>query len=342
MPLYCGIDLHARDSVICIIDETERIYLREKIPNRLEVFLSHLNTFTPKPSIVVESTINWYWLVDGLMDAGFEVTLAHTLGLSMITGAKVKTDKRDAFVLARLLRLGAVPKGYIYPKEQRPVRDLLRYRNSLVRRRAAEYGSLWKMLAQYGIVCPTPDFHRHLTEEQLAEHLDHPVLRKQGAMTIERIHAYTRQIKEIEDTLLATVKDRPEFNLLQTIPGVGTILALTIYYETGDIGRFAGPKQFSSYCRVVPGVAQSGGVSKRGRGSKQGNPHLKWAFCQAAVLATRFYQPVRKFRQKHLQRRKTKGNKLVSLGIVAHKMAVAAFYVLRDRVPFRGELMFQT
>lgn len=252
MPLYCGIDLHARDSIICVIDESERIRLREKIPNRMEVFLSHLNTFTPKPSVVVESTINWYWLVDGLMDAGFEVTLAHTLGLSMITGAKVKTDKRDAFVLARLLRLGAVPKGYIYPKEQRPIRDLLRYRKTLVGRRAAEYGSLWKMLAQYGIVCPTPDFHRHLTEERLAEYLDHPVLRKQGAMTIERIHAYTRQIKEIEDTLLATVKDRPEFNLLQTIPGVGTILALTIYYETGDIGRFAGPKQFSSYCRVVP------------------------------------------------------------------------------------------
>ena len=342
MTLYCGIDLHARDSVICVIDDSEKILLREKVPNRLEVFLSHLNTFTPKPSVVVESTINWYWLVDGLMGAGFEVTLAHTLGLSMITGAKVKTDKRDAFVLARLLRLGAVPKGYIYPKEQRPIRDLLRYRHSLVARRASEYGSLWRMLAQYGIVGPTVDFHRHLTEERLVEYLDHPILQKQGAMTIERVRAYTRQIKEIEDTLLAAVKDRPEFNLLQTIPGVGTILALTIYYETGDIGRFAGPKQFSSYCRVVPGIAQSGGVSKRGRGSKQGNPHLKWAFCQAAVLATRFYQPVRKFRQKHLQRRKTKANKLVSLGIVAHKMAVAAFYVLRDRVPFREELMFQT
>ena len=148
MKFYCGIDLHARDSFVCVIDDKDQIHFKGKIENQLGLFLYHLNSFSPRPSVVVESTLNWYWLVDGLMDAGFEVTLAHTLGLYTIKGAKVKTDKRDAFNLARLLRLDAIPKAYIYPRDKRPIRDLLRKRSRLVTLRAAEYGNVRRMLLQ--------------------------------------------------------------------------------------------------------------------------------------------------------------------------------------------------
>jgi transposase len=340
MKFYCGIDLHARDSFVCVIDDRDKIHLKEKLSNQLVHFLYHLNEFSPRPSVVVESTLNWYWLVDGLKDAGFEVTLAHTLGLHMIKGAKVKTDKRDAFNLARLLRLEAIPKAYIYPKEKRPIRDLLRRRSRLVRLRAAEYSDIRRVLYQHGILSHSKAEIKHLDEGQISEYFEHPILQCNSLLQLERVDFYTRQIKTLEKTILGTVEDELAFELLTTIPGVGKILALTIFYETGEINRFPSPKHYSSYSRVVPGIAQSGNTTKKGRGSKQGNPHLKWAFTQAAVFAIRYYGPIRKFRQAHMERRKSRARKLISISIVAHKLAIATYWILKNQVPFDEELMF--
>jgi transposase len=310
------------------------------VANYLPSVLHELDRFDPKPPVVIESTLNWYWLVDGLQEAGFEVKLAHTLGLYMITGAKVKTDRRDAFTLARLLRLNAVPEGYIYPKDRRPIRDLLRKRTRLVFLRAKTYGNVRRTLLQQGIYGYTQSEIKTLRMDEIADKLDHPVIQLSCQMEKERIELLSRQIRDLESFLLSTVAAEPSFELLQTIPGVGKILGLTIYYEMGDVRRFENAKHFCSYARVVPGIAQSGGTTKRGRGSKQGNGYLKWAFCQAAGLAIRYDGPVRKFRDKHLARRRSKSRKLISLSIVAHKLATAAYYVLKDQVPFRKELMF--
>jgi DNA-binding transcriptional regulator YhcF (GntR family) len=101
------------------------------------LILEFLDPFGKDVHIAIECTINWYWIVDGLKEVGYDVRLAHTLGLCMITGAKVKTDRRDAFKLARLLRMGELPEAYIYPKEKRHLRDLLRRRIGLVQQRAS-------------------------------------------------------------------------------------------------------------------------------------------------------------------------------------------------------------
>lgn len=340
MKYYCGIDLHAKDCVLCVIDSKEKIHLREKVPNRLETIVGLLHRFSSKPAVVVEATLNWYWLVDGLEEAGFNVKLAHTLGLYMITGAKVKTDRRDAFSLARLLRLNAIPESYIYPKERRPVRDLLRRRYALVCLRAEAYGSLRRRLLQQGLYGFSLAAIKQLDELKICELVAHPVILASMRIELERVLLYSQEIDKVEEIILSTVADEPMFSLLQTIPGVGKILALTIFYEVGDIQRFGSAKQFCSYVRVVPGVAQSSSVTRRGRGSKQGNPQLKWAFMQAAGLAVRFYPNVRKFRQTHLTRRRSKARKLISLCIVAHKLATGAYHVMKEQVPFRQELMF--
>ena len=342
MRFYCGIDLHARDCFLCVIDDQDKIHLKSKVSNHLPTILDRLEAFSSRPSVVVESTLNWYWLVDGLQEAGFEVKLAHTLGLYMITGAKVKTDRRDAFTLARLLRLGAIPEAYIYPKDKRPIRDLLRRRNHLVFLRASLYGDLRRTLLQHGLFGYSRGEIKGLSQAEIVHNFDHPAVRCSGQLQLERISLYSRQIKDLEGMILATVAEQPLFDLLQTIPGVGKILALTIYYEVGDIDRFEGPKQFCSYARVVPGIAQSGHTIRRGRGSKQGNGYLKWAFSQASGLAVRFHPRIRKFRQKHLSRRRSKARKLISLSIVAHKLATGAFYVLKDQVPFNEEWMFRS
>jgi transposase len=322
-----------------VIDEKERKLVMETAPNELPCILRLLEEAPRRPSVAVEATLNWYWLVDGLEEAGYKVKLAHTMGLYMITGAKVKTDRRDAFSLARLLRLDAIPEAYIYPKETRPIRDLLRRRTRLVRLRAEAYVAIKRKFQQYGL--PYCDKAiRRADEQELLSWFTHPGIRAGLEMELERIRIYSRELKTVEKYLLSTVKNKPIFDHLRTIPGVGKTLALTIYYEVGDIGRFPSARQFCSYARVVPGLAQSGDVIRRGTGSKQGNPHLKWAFNQAAAISVRRYGYVRSFRQKHLARRRSKARRLISLSIVAHKLAIAAYHVLRDDVPFNKELMF--
>jgi transposase len=313
---------------------------REKVPNRLEAIEGLLRGFSSKPAVAIEATLNWYWLVDGLEAAGFKVKLANTYGLHMITGAKVKTDPRDAFSLAKLLRLGAIPEAYIYPKERRPVRDLLRRRHGLVSLRSSAYGSMRRTLLQQGMWDYSFAELKRVDASRIRELFSDPGLQASMLLALERVLLYDQEIQKVEEMILDTVADEPAFELLRTVPGVDKILALTIFYEVGQIDRFGSAKQFCSYARVVPGVAQSSSVTRRGRGSKQGNPHLKWAFMQAAGLAVRYNPAVRKFRQTHMARRRSKAKRLISLSIVAHKLAVGTYYVLKGQVPFRQELMF--
>jgi len=339
MGFYAGIDLHTRKSVVCVIDQKERKLVMERVPNDLPSILSLLKKAPRRPTVAVEATLNWYWLVDGLQEAAYEVKLAHTMGLYMITGAKVKTDRRDAFKLAKLLRLDAIPEAYIYPKEVRPIRDLLRRRNRLVRLRAEAYVAIKRKFQQYGLPYCDKAIQR-ADEKELLSWFTHPGIRSSLEMELERIRLYSRELKTVEKYIVSTVENQPIFEHLRTIPGVGKILALTIYYEVGEIARFPSARQFCSYARVVPGLAQSGDVIRRGTGSKQGNPHLKWAFNQAAAISVRHYGYIRSFRQKHLARRRSKARRLISLSIVAHKLAIAAYHVLRDEVPFDKEMMF--
>lgn len=340
MKLYCGIDLSARHSQVCVIDEDLSILVQEKVRNELPRILSLIEPYKETLETVVESSFNWYWLVDSLQDEGFDVCLAHPHGLYMITGAKVKTDRRDAFALAKLLRVSAIPKAYIYPKETRSVRDLLRRRSRVVRLRAEEYGSLRRLLFRYGILEHSRNDIKRTIEGDIKRWFRDPLVRLHASQELERIRLYTEQIRQLERIVLRSAQDRPEYHRLLGVPGIGNILALTVLYEIGEISRFPSSRHFSSYCRVVPGVAQSGTSVRRGRGSKQGNHHLKWAFSQAAVYAVRCYPNIRRCFDRHLVRHQGKGRKLIAYNIIAHKLAQAVYSILRDGTHYREELLF--
>lgn len=342
MRFYCGIDLSARHSQVCVIDEELSVLVQERVRNELPRIRRLIEPYKETLEVVVESSFNWYWLVDSLQEAGFDVSLAHPYGLYMITGAKVKTDRRDAFALAKLLRVDAIPKAYIYPKETRPIRDLLRRRGRVVRLRAEEYGSLRRLLFRYGILEHDRNEIKRTIEDDIQRWFRDPLVRVHASQELERIGLYTEQIRRLEGIVLRVAKDRPEYHRLITVPGIGTILAITVLYEVGDISRFQSSRHFSSYCRVVPGVAQSGTSLRRGRGSKQGNHHLKWAFSQAAVYSVRCYPNIRRHFDRHLMRHRGKGRKLIAYNIIAHKLAQAVYYVLRDGTCYREELLFRT
>ena len=147
MPLYCGIDLHANNSVVVLLNEQDQGIYHKRLPNDLATILEQLAPYYADiEGVVVESTYNWYWLVDGFMDAGYRLHLAHPAAMQQYNGLKYTDDRSDARGLAHLLRLGVLPEGYIYPQAQRPVRDLLRKRAHLVEQQTAHVLSVQNII----------------------------------------------------------------------------------------------------------------------------------------------------------------------------------------------------
>ena len=194
---YCGMDLGARKTHVCLIDENDRKLLDKKMDNDLSAIEAALRPYKSSLETVVESTINWEWIVYGLQKNDYEVKLAHTLGLKAITWSKKKTDTWDAFTLAKLLRGRLIPQAYIYPYELRPVRDLVRERIRLVVKRATEYGAISRMLLKYNIQGFTRNTIKRLSEKDMHEFYHHPFVRAKATMELQRIELLTTQITNL-------------------------------------------------------------------------------------------------------------------------------------------------
>lgn len=337
MKLYGGMDLHSTNVVTQLIDEGDKVLYRKKQSCDLDQILKGLEPFKDNiEGIAVESTYNWYWLVDGLMAAGYRVHLVNTTAVKQYEGLKYTDDDSDAFWLAHLLRLGILPTGHIYPKESRGVRDLLRKRGQLVRQRTAHILSIENLYARNSGDRLSCNAIKCLTEEQIQQHFADPNV----ALAIDSnrilMNALDQQIKVLEQALLKQTKLNPRYRKLLTIDGVGEVLALTITLETGDIGRFAQVGNFTSYCRCVGSEKLSNGKKKGQGNSKNGNKYLAWAFVEAANFAIRFNEQAKRF----YQRKAAKRNRVVALKAVAHKLARASYYVMRDQVPFDSTKLF--
>jgi transposase len=216
--------------------------------------------------IVVESTYNWYWLVDGLMDDGYKVHLANPAAIHQYDGLKFSDDKSDARWLALLLKLGILPEGYIYPKAERPIRDLLRKRSQLVRYRVSNLLSINNLIARNQGFSVTGNRLLQLKEEDIAALMGEDNLTLAANANLAVLHCVDEQIRRIEKVVKDKAKLRPEFKMLKTVPGIGDILALNIALETGDIGRFPTVGDFSSYCRTVKSERISNG-KRRAKGT---------------------------------------------------------------------------
>jgi transposase len=331
MTLYGGIDLHANNSMIVLLDDQDHVVYQKRLPNQLDIILDHLAPYhTEIEGLVVESTYNWYWLVDGLMAADYEVHLANTAAIQQYEGLKYTDDQSDARWLAHLLRLGVLPEGYIYPKEERAVRDLLRKRSQLVRQKTANLLSIQTLAARNTGRSWSGNRIKQLTYEEVQTLIPdaHQALAITSNLVV--LHCLATQIGKIETVVKAQVKLQPAFKPLLTVSGIGDILGLTIMLETGDIGRFASAGNFASYCRCVGSERLSNG-KRKGRGNtKNGNKYLSWAFVEAANFAVRYNPQIKRY----YQRKEAKTNSIVATKAVAHKLARACFYILRDRVPF--------
>jgi transposase len=337
MELYCGVDLHSTNSYLAVLNEQLQTVLSRRVPNRLEAVLGALEPFREQvQAIAVESTFNWYWLVDGLMETDYRVHLVNTSAVRQYEGLKYVDDRHDARWLARLLALGILPTGYIYPREERPLRDLLSRRAFLVRQRTASMLSVKNLFSRNtGTQVPFNELKR-LTPEQVEEQFSNPHLALAITSNLAVVRVINEEISRIEKTVLKEAKLRPEFKLLESIPGIGQTLALTIMYEAGSVARFADAGHFCSYCRCVPSQHLSNGKLKGTGNVRNGNPYLSWAFTEAAHFAIRFEPRAKRF----YERKKARTNELVALRTISHKLARASFHVLHDQMPFRPERAF--
>jgi transposase len=338
MKLYAGIDLHSNNNYLAVIDDQDKRLYQKRLPNKPDVILAELDPFHERISgIVVESTFNWYWLVDTLMDNGYKTHLANPAAIQKYKGLKYSNDSHDAFWLAHLLRLGILPEGYIYPKEDRPIRDLLRKRGHLVQLRTSVINSLQGIISRNCGCSLSGNKIKQVKENHIAPLLaGQEDLELSGEVSKDVIDYLSRQIRKIENVVLEKVTLRKSFLGLQTIPGLGKILSMTIMLETGNIERFEKVGDFASYCRKVPTEWKSNNTKKGKGNSKNGNRYLAWAFSEAAEFSRRYDQAARTF----YTRKAGKTNKMIAHSSLAHKLARAAYYIMRDGVEFDHKKLF--
>jgi transposase len=339
MPLYGGIDLHSNSNQSAILNEDRKRIMKRKLANEPDLILSFWEPYKPDlAGIVVESTYNWYWLVDLLQDHGYRVHLANTAAIQKYSGLKHADDNQDAFWLAELLLLGILPEGYIFPQELRALRDLLRKRLHFVRVRTALLLSLQNIVTRN---CGTKLSSNHLKalkEDRAQAYLqDNEDLQLAGSASKAAIDALTRQIRRIEGAVVKKLKLQAPYPHLLGLPGVGPIVASTVQLETGPIERFSQVGGYASYCRKVNSQWTSNEKVKGHGNKKNGNKYLAWAFGEAAERARIFHKASREFYQRKLRQKK---HPALAHGALAHKLARAAFYILRDNVPFDHKKMF--
>jgi transposase len=336
--LYAGCDLHGNNNLVGVVDEQGKRIFKKRLPNEPQLILNVLRPYKEEVvGIAVESTYNWYWLVDALMDEGYKVHLANPSAIQQYVGLKHSDDKHDAFWLAEMLRLGILPEGYIYPKEERPVRDLLRKRGHLVRLRTSLVISLQNILSRnLGRKVNVNDV-KSVRKDCIGSLLGmNEDLALAGRVSKEAIDHLTHQIYQIERVVQKRMGLKDQYRYLPTLFGVGKILSLTIMLETGPIDRFPTVGDYVSYCRKVPSRWTSNGKWKGSGNRKNGNKYLSWAYGEASEFARRFHPEPRAYYNRKME----KTNPAVAHSALSNKLARAAYYVMRDQVPFQPEKLF--
>ena len=330
----CGIDLHTRQMYICVMDRDGNILVHRNIRNNdFAFFLKLVEPYKDDLTVTCESCFVCFWLADACEDAGIKFVLAHAYYVKSIAANKHKNDKEDARELAECLRTNRIPPAYVCPRDLRPVRKLLRRRNKYVKNRAELSGhSTCEVMAAGHQPLTISTNSKERWQEGIRSSFDHPVDSFTAEAELEIIGSYDRVILRMEQRIEKHARDfkQQDYRLLRTVSGIGKILALTILYETIDIKRFPTVKDFISYCRLVAGTNESGGKDFGGKGRKMGNPYLKWAFMQAAILSKRADPKLNAYYER-LERKKGKHTANV---IIASKIARAVYFMLDRKTGF--------
>ena len=330
---YCGIDLHARTMYLCILDHnrSEEV-LHRNLRAEPEAFLRAIAPYRDDLVVGVECIFCWYWLADLCAEENIPFVLGHALYMKAIHGGKAKNNKIDAHKIAVLLKGGAFPTAYVYPRGMRAIRDLLRRRLLFVRRRAELLTHIRLVFHQLNLPAPSGSLLEPRHRSCLLKAVPEPAVRASVEADLALAERLDHVIGSLERTIerQARIDDPDTLKLLRTIPGVGRILGLTLLYEIHDVDRFPRVGHFLSYARLVKSQRASAGKVTGTSGAKIGNAHLKWAFSEAAVLFLQKNPPG----QRLIKRLRSKHGRGKALSILAARLGRASYFMLRRSTPF--------
>ena len=330
---YCGIDLHARQMYLCVLDEAGTIVLHRNMPagpaelsRAIEPYVGH------DLVIAVECVFTWYWIGDFCAERKIPFVLAHALYIKAIHGAKTKNDKIDSRKIAQLLRAGVLPQAYAYPAQMRSTRDLLRRREYFMHQHSELLAHIENTNTQYNLQPFAKSIVHRSNRSGIVERFADEMVATSIEADRQLLDVYHQILLELERQILkqARVHDPVGLQVLRSIPGVGKVLALVMLYEIYDIHRFPSVGQFISYARLVKCPHESGGKRFGGKGNKIGNAHLKWAFSEAAVLFLRGNEAAQRYHEKLVSRY----GKAKAMSIIAKKLGRVVYTMLKKRRPF--------
>lgn len=323
---FVGIDLHRRRSVLVRMDQAGEVLETVRVGNSAENLTEVLTRAGECPEVVLEATYGWYWAADALAEAGANVHLAHPLGVKAFEYRRVKNDERDAADLADLLRMGRLPEGWIAPPATRELRELVRHRAKLVGIRSGVKAQVHGVLAKCGIQVAMSDLFGVMGTKMLDGLALPQVYTARIASQRRIIEALDFEIEVFGNMVGGRlVRDRG-YAAVQTIPGIGPVLAAVLVAEIGDVSRFARPAQLACWAGLTPKHHESDTRVHRGRITKQGSRLVRWAAVESVQRVPKT-TPVGQFRDQVGERRNSP-----NIGVVAaaRKQIGHVYYALRD------------
>jgi transposase len=337
MSYYAGIDLHSNNAYLAVIDENRTVAFKKRLPNNLNMITHHLEPFKSELNgVVVESTFNGYWLIDGLQDHQHTVRLANPCACQQYSGLKHSNDKTDAIWLADMLRLGTLPTGHIYPRAQRGLRDLLRRRTLIMKNRCSLLISLRGFIHNWSGANLSRLKIKSIDASELKPLINEEFTLEAAKSFKRLIASFDDEIQKIEDLVFKQVKAQSTYKHLTSVWGIGPFLAALITLETGDIHRFSDAGRYASYCRCVSSQKVSNDKTKGSGNKRNGNRYLAWAFMEAAFHARCHYDKARSW----FDKKNAKRGYMIASKALSNKIARATFYVMRDQTPFYPEKLF--
>ena len=334
---YCGVDLHTRKMYLCVLDREGNKRLHRNMRAKPVDFLRAIKPFRDGLVVGVECMFTWYWLADLCLDESLDFVLGHALYMKAIHGGKNKDDRIDSEKIARLMRGGTFPLSYVYPREMRATRDLLRRRTFLMRRRSELLTHVQLVNHQYNLD-PFEKRLQYAGNRDILDRFTEASARHNVAADLEMIGHYDTLLQRLELEVLrkAKVQDPQARFLLRTIPGVGEILSHVLLYEIHTISRFASVGHFLSYAKLVTPQHTSDGKRTGGGGAKIGNAHLKWAFSEIVPLMIRVCAEAKTF----VQRKEKKHGKSRAMTMLARKIGRAVYQMLKRKEAFDSVKFF--
>ena len=328
--MYVGVDYHKRYSVATIMNEAGVILSQQRVSNNPETLRQFAAQLPAGSTIALEATGSWYYFYELLENTGIDIRLAHPLKTRAIAEARIKTDKIDATMLAHLLRADLLPTAYIPPQEIRDIREILRYRASLVALCTSLKNKVHAIVSKNGIGIEYSNIFGKKALRYLKNLELRPCYRVGLDGYLRLAELFTILIAEVTENIKEIVKDNPQATLLTSIPGISYYSALLILSEIGDVSRFPSARKLCAYAGLVPSVHCSGGKSWHGTITKQGSRWLRWILVE---LSPHFARSCERL-QRMYARISHKQGKHTARVAVAREMLKIIYYMLRDNRAF--------